>query len=154
MNTDEYAQWVEAARQRAQAGMDAARERFALGSHARQETDLASATIRFFDANDVEQVRADIQVAGSWSPNSGTWMWGWENESVPGAATVRLQAVRDAGQQRGVKSLMAMVQDCDEDEALSLAALAADIVDAQCVYRIGSAGNRAFLLLFDLRRVA
>jgi murein L,D-transpeptidase YcbB/YkuD len=133
--------------------MNTAQQHFGLGTHARYETDLAAASIRFFDEHDVEQVRADIQVAGTWSPKSETWMWGWENESIPDAATAKLAAVRDAGLQQGVKALVAMVQDCDEDQAWRLAALAVDIVHAQCVYRTGNAGNRAFLLLFNLRRV-
>ena len=153
MNTDDYGQWVTAARQRAQAGMDAARERFGLGTHARYETDLAAATIRFLDAEDVEQVRADIQVAGSWSPNSETWMWGWENESVPEAAVSRLGPIAETGRDKDVGALQAYVVECDEAGSWSLAALAADIVDAQCVYPTGNAHNRVFLLLFDIRKV-
>ena len=154
MNTHDYQQWVAAARKRLQADMDAARERFGLGSHARYETDLTAATIRFFDANDVEQASADIQVAGSWSPNSGTWMWGWENESAPDAVVSKLGPIADAGRDKDVKALQAHVVECDEDGAWNLAALAADIVDAQCVYRIGGARNRTFLLLFNLHRTA
>ena len=153
MNTNDYEQWVTAARQRVQAGMDSARERFGLGTHARYETDLEKATIRFFDADDVEQARAHIQVAGSWSPNSETWMWGWENESVPEAAVSRLDPIAEVGRDKDVPALQAHVVECDEAQSWSLAALAADIVDAQCVYRTGNAQNRAFLLLFDLRKV-
>jgi hypothetical protein len=151
MNSDEYEQWVAAARARLQAGMDAARERFGIGTHARYETDLEKATIRFFDASDVEQVRAEIQVAGSWSPGSGTWMWGWENESAPEAVVSKLGPIVEAGRDKDVKALQAHVVECDEGGAWDLAALAADIVDAPCVYRVGAARNRTFLLLFDLR---
>ena len=154
MNTDDYNAWADAARRRTEQKTEVAQRDFGLGTYARYETDLAAATIRFFDANDVEQARADIQVAGSWSPNSETWMWGWENESVPDAATTRLGAVRDAGQARGVDALLAHVQDCDEYGAWALASLAADIVGAQCLYRTGGARNQSFLLLFNLRRTA
>ena len=154
MNTDDFNAWAAAARQRTEQKTEAAQRDFGLGSHARYQTDLAAATIRFFDAADVEHARAEIQVAGSWSPDSSTWMWGWENESVPDAATDRLEAVRDAGRKRHVNALLAHVQACDEDGAWNLASLAADIVDAQCVYRIGGARNQAFLLLFNLRRTA
>ena len=153
MNTNDYKQWVTAARQRVQAGMDAARERFGIGTHVRYETDLEEATIRFFDASDAEQARADIQVAGSWSPNSETWMWGWENESVPEAAVSKLGPVAETGRDKDVPALQAHVVGCDEAESWSLASLAADIVGAQCVYRTGNANNRAFLLLCNIRKV-
>lgn len=153
MNNEEFEQWVTTARQRARASMDAARERFGLGTHARYETDLTTATIRFFDANDVERVRADIQVAGSWSPNSGTWMWGWENQSAPDAVVSRLAPIAEVGREKNVEALQAHVVECDEAQSWSLAALAADIVGAECLYLTGSAKNRVFLMLFDLRKV-
>jgi hypothetical protein len=152
MTPDDYERWTGKARERLQAGMEAAAERFGLGSHERYEIDLEAVTIRFFDANDVEQVRADIQVAGSWAPHSQTWMWGWENDSVPEAAVSRLAPIAEAGRTNDIAALQAYVSECDEAGAWSLAALAADIVDADCVYRTGSDRNRAFLLLFNLRK--
>ena len=154
MNTDDYNAWAAAARRRTEQKTAVAQRDFGLGTYARYQTDLETATIRFFDAADVQQAAAELQVAGSWSPAASTWMWGWENESVPGAATERLGAVRDAGKAQGVDALLAHVQDCDENGAWALASLAADIVDAQCLYRVGGARNQSFLLLFNLRRTA
>ena len=107
MSTDDHNAWVAAARQRTEQKTAAAQRDFGLGSHARYQTDLATATMHFFDAADVEQARADIQVAGSWSPDSATWMWGWENESVPEVATERLDAVREVGRRRYLNELLA-----------------------------------------------
>ena len=154
MTDTEYEDWAAAARRRTEQKTEVAQRDFGLGTYARYQNDLVTAAIRFFDVGDVEQVRADIQVAGSWSPASSTWMWGWENESVPDAATERLGAVRETGRKRHVNALLAHVQECDEDGAWNLASLAADIVDAQCVYRIGGPRSQSFLLLFNLRRTA
>lgn len=154
MNDDDRAAWIAQARQHTEQKTAAAQRDFGVGSHGRHQTDLQTATIRFFDAADVEQACAEIQVAGSWSPDSATWMWGWENESVPDVATARLDALREVGRRRHVNALLAHVQDCDEDEAWNLASLAAEITDAQCVYRVGGARNQSFLLLFNLRRTA
>lgn len=153
MNEADYQRWVDAARRKAQAAMEAARERFGLGTWARHEVDLASASIRFLDGDGAEQMRADIQVAGTWSPNSDSWLWGWENESVPEAAVSRLGPIAERGRELDVKTLQAHAVECDEAESWSLAALAADITGAECVYRTGQAGNRAYLLLFNLRKV-
>jgi hypothetical protein len=152
MDDDEFKKWAAAAAQRAQAGVKAAAERFGVGTHARYETDLETATIRFLDAKGVEQVRADLQLVGTWSPNSGTWMWGWENESVPEAAVEKLGPIAETGREKDLQALSAHAVECDESDAWTLAALAADIVDAECVYSTGGAKNRVFYLLFNLRK--
>ena len=154
MTDVEYDEWVVAARDRAQGRMTAAQQGFGLGSHASYQTDLAKATIHFFDEAGTEQARAEVQLAGSWSPDSSTWMWGWENESIPDVATERLGVVRDAGRKRHLNALLAHVQQCDENDAWGLASLAADLTDAQCLYRIDGAKSQVFLLLFNLRRTA
>lgn len=152
MDDDEFQKWVAAAGKRARAGLEAAAQRFGVGTHARYETDLETATIRFLDAKGIEQVRADLQLAGTWSPNTSTWMWGWENESVPEAAVDRLGPIAETGREKDLQALTALVVGCPESDAWTLAALAADIVGAECVYRTRGAKNRVFFLLFNLRK--
>ena len=154
MTANDIDKWTTDAREKALHRIAAAQRDFGLGSHARYQTDLMTATIRFFDKADVEQARAEIQLAGSWSPDSSTWRWGWENESIPDVATERLGVVRDAGRKRHLNALLAHVQQCDENDAWGLASLAADLTDAQCLYRIDGAKSQVFLLLFNLRRTA
>lgn len=152
MTDDEQQDWVQRARAKAQQRMEEARRRFELGTHAHYEVDLAAATIRFRDTGGREQLCASLQVAGSWSPGSASWMWGWANDSVPQAARSRLQAVRARGDEQGVEPLQAAIVECDEGDAWSLASLAADVLDAQCLYRTDGPKNQLFLLLFDIQR--
>lgn len=153
MTADEYKDWVAAAREKTQNRIAEARKVFGLGAHQRYAIDLPTATIRFFDANDIERASADIQVAGSWSPDSSTWLWGWENESLPDAVVFRLRAVRELGASKKVRALQASVVQCDEGEAWSMASLAADILNARCVYRAHGARSELFLLLFLVKVV-
>jgi hypothetical protein len=154
MKADEYEALVAQARQRTQACIAAAQTDFALGKHSRYEIDLPSAKIRFFDDGDVECVQADIQVAGSWSPASESWLWGWENQSVPAAASSRVVAVREFGDKNRLQKLRASFERCDEGEAWSMASLALHLLDAQCVYRVRNPKSQLFLLLFSIRAVA
>lgn len=153
MMSTEYEQWVEAARARVRERMADSQTRFGLGTYGRYEIDLPSATIRFLDAAGRDRVRADLQIAGSWSPASETWMWSWENQSVPELAVLRLREVREAGHDKGVDSLKASIVECDEGGAWSLASLAADILDAQCVYRVAGQHSHLYLLLFSIQKL-
>jgi len=149
----EYEQWVEQARARVRERMADSQAHFGLGTYARYEIDLPSATIRFLDSAGRERVRADLQISGSWSPASETWMWGWENQSVPEITVSRLREVREAGHDKGIDSLKASIVECDEGGAWSLASLAADILDAQCVYRVVREHSHLYLLLFSIQKL-
>lgn len=152
MTEDDYEHWLATAREQTRQRMADARLRFGLGTHARYQIDLPTATIRFFDQAGAEQVIAHLQVAGSWSPASESWLWGWENDSVPQAARATVQAVRERGEKEKLAPLQAGFSDCDEGGAWSMASIAADIVDAECVYRASGPKSQLFLLLTDIRR--
>lgn len=150
MNADEYETWVETAREQTRQRMAEAQTRYGLGTFKRYQIDLPTATIRFYDENDAERVCADIQVAGSWAPEAESWLWGWDNESVPASASAQLAAVRDRGIREDIEQLRESFAPCDEAEAWSMASLAANVLDAQCVYRAPGAKNKLFLLLMAI----
>lgn len=152
MTSKDFERWIERARDSAKQRMADAQGRYGLGGHARYEIDLPTATIRFLDTGGRLLVQADIQVAGSWSPKGGSWLWGWENDSVPAAASSRITAVRDLGAAKRLPALQAGFAGCDEGMAWSMASLAADVLDAECLYRAPGAASQLFLLLFGLRR--
>lgn len=154
MQLQEYDEWIATARQRTQERMAVAQAQFGMGTNKRYEIDLQTATIRFFDPSGDERIRAEIQVAGSWSTASNSWLWGWENQSVPAAAVSRMTAVRELGAQRQIDKLTTSFAPCDEGEAWSMASVASEIVDSQSVYRTVGAKNQLFLLLFSISRPA
>jgi hypothetical protein len=152
MTDDEHDQWIERARDAVRRGMAQAQQQFGIGAPGRYELDLPTATIRFFDPEDHPRATARLQVAGSWSPTGESWMWGWANDSLPVAATQALAAVRERGERDAVPSLTAGVVASDEGDAWSLVSLAADVTQAECVYRAAGPKSHLFLLLFDLRK--
>ncbi len=153
MDQQEYEAWVERARAFTTQRMSEARARFGLGSYKRYELDLATAEIRFHDDAGACRLRAEIRVAGSWSSASQSWMWGWENDSVPDEAVAGMSAVAEAGERLGVEKLQRLFGDCDEAEAWSMASLACEILDAESVYRVPGKSSLLFLLLMNIRTV-
>lgn len=139
------------ARVEGQRRMDVARRQFDLGTWSRFDLDLTVATISFRDDAGLVRVSADLQVAGTWS--RGSWMWPWDNESVPFGARSRLDAVRAFGRAQELDLFVDSFEPCDEGEAWSMAAVAAAQLDAACIYRVPRPRALLFLLLFDLRWV-
>ncbi|AEJ00886.1 hypothetical protein Nit79A3_1023 [Nitrosomonas sp. Is79A3] len=152
MKATQYEQLVETARLRAQASIDSAKACFGLGSYRRYDIDLPTAKISFFDEDGVEKISADIQVAGSWSPLSDSWLWAWDNESLPEVVAAQMGEVRQFGEQNDIGTVRTSFEPCDEGKAWSMASIAAQILDAECIYRVVSQKSYLFLLLFSIRK--
>ena len=153
MKEERYQEWIDRARSLTRQRMASAQTEFGLGKYKRYQVDLPTAKIRFYDEKDAERVCADIQVAGSWSQDSESWMWGWENESVPEAASDRMIEVFDTGVRMGIEKLQHLFGSCDEGEAWSMASVACEILGAESVYRAPGKKNMLFLLLMNIRTV-
>ena len=50
-------------------------------------------------------VRASLHYLGSITNPGGTWLWSWANDSIPVAATGRLEEIRDYGERHGYPKL-------------------------------------------------
>jgi len=154
MNATQYEELVTDARKSANEKIEAAKEKYGLGTYSRYEIDLSTATIRFLDDKGLEKIRSDIQVAGSWSPRSATWLWSWDNESVPEGAKAKLAQVREFGEKNDIEHIMDSFEPCEEGEAWTVTAIAAQVLAAECIYRAPGANNQLFLLLFNIQRPA
>jgi len=126
---------------------------FGLGGHARYHLDLEARTLAFFDASDAPVVTARIVPVGSLSQASQSWLWSWENESIPEQASKAMQTVRQFGEKHDIAALEGTFSPCDDALAWALAAISLKLLDAQGVYRIDQAKTLLFLLLFDLKRI-
>jgi hypothetical protein len=147
----QYQTLVTEARKHAEQEIEAAKQKYGLGTYSRYELDLAKATIRFLDDKGADRIRASIQVAGTWSPD--VWLWSWDNDSVPKAAKKQLVKVQEFGEQHEFEHLMGSFDRCEEAEAWTLTAIAAQILNAECLYRAPAKSSLVFLLLFDIQKV-
>lgn len=124
---------------------------FGLGHHARYHLDLETRTLTFFDANDAPVVTSRAVPVGSLARPSQSWLWSWENESMPKDATEAMLAVAHFGRENGIPALERNFSPCGDSLAGALAAISLKLLDAQGVYRIEQTKTRLFLLLFDLK---
>jgi uncharacterized protein DUF6882 len=153
MNTAEYEKLVTEARSRGTARIEAAKQKYGLGTYSRYEIDLPTATIKFLDDKGAEKIRSDIQAAGSWSSSPTTWLWSWDNESIPEKAQSRMARVREFGEQHEIEHVMGSFDPCPEEEAWTVTSIAAQVLDAECIYRAPGKNTNLFLLLFNIQKL-
>jgi hypothetical protein len=154
MDTAELDAFAEEANALAKSRNAQAASKFGLGSHARYDLDLEERRLSFLDAGGARVVTARVVPVGSWARGSHSWLWSWENNSIPHAASDAMAVVRKFGEAHDVAALRQSLESCDESLAWALAAISLKLLDAQCVYRIEQPRTFLFLLLFDLKNVA
>jgi hypothetical protein len=131
---------------------DASRE-YGLGGHARYQLDLAAGTLTFLSEQDEPATTARIVPVGSLAPASQSWLWAWENASIPREISAAMQAVRTFGEEHDVAALRHNFAPCEESLAWALAAISLKLLNAEAVYRVEQEKTLLFLLLFELERL-
>src|SRR5215469_6257883 len=71
------------------------------------------------------------QIVGSLDNESGSWLWGWANPSIPDALKRDALQVREYGQQQKIMRLTSEEWPCTEADAWQMAALACKLCEAQ-----------------------
>src|SRR5947209_5930700 len=77
---------------------------YSISTWPRWDYDLDACDLVFSEA-EVPKVIASIQVVGTTSNRSSTWMWGWANNSLPSCSTDRIREVQRFGELEGVDRL-------------------------------------------------
>jgi hypothetical protein len=152
MTFEQFQQLVEQARTECRQKLEDTKAEFGLGTYDRYDLDLQQATIRFSDATGKARVEAKIQVAGTWTSDTRTWLWGWDIESLPEVSRNRMTEVRDFGMREKVTMVSESFAPCGEVEAWGMAALAGHLLKCQGFYRTPGKPSDTFLLLFSLTR--
>ena len=100
------------------------------------------------------RVQCDAHVIGSFSPTSGTWLWGWANDHWEPRVTRALVAVKRRGEREGVRSLTRSIFKASEEDAWDIACAALDTIpEMQAVYRSPGDGS-LFLAVTGTRWVS
>ncbi len=76
-------------------------EQFNVGHWDRWFYDSEPGTITFSDKG-VPKVIASVQVVGTTSAKTNSWLWAWANESIPPKEYARLTEVRAFGEAEGL----------------------------------------------------
>ena len=149
MNPDEFATFRHDAVHSLMRLNDACDREFQLSSWPRWDYDFERGTLTF-SKDDIPRVVASIQVVGSTSETSGTWLWSWANESLPAQVTNEMERVRAFGETEGLLELTRQSAPDDEYLGWGMSAIAAKVLDSKGAYRCPGENGFIYLVYADL----
>lgn len=147
LSDDEIDAIFERAEQERDAKMTEAMKQWGIGLGGSWSTDLERGVIRF----DTPRGRfiGSVQFIGTFNPNDGSWLWGWDHPTpVPAAIQEHAGLVREFGERNGLEALTTRRIEAEEIDGWAFAALARHLAGAQGVYRAPS-GSVLTFLTFD-----
>lgn len=90
---------------------------------------------------------APAQIIGTYSTESGTFLWAWDHQSVLPPLQEHARRVREYGEEHRIAALTTRKLECNELEAWEFTALACHLCGAQGAYR-GPAGPALVFMTF------
>jgi hypothetical protein len=112
----------------------AALHTWGIGTSDRWSADLAQGSINFHFAD--HTITGPIQVLGTWSSESDTWLWAWANDALPQSVTEAASTTREYGRVHELEALTeaklgATTAELSED----LASVVVELADLAGMYR-------------------
>jgi hypothetical protein len=107
--------------------------------------------LTFHDEPATHELVADADVIGSYSLNTRTWLWVWDNDNYAPEAKRRISPVAVFGEVRGIEKLSDSCWAAGETDGWEMAALANYLLGGQAIYRAPMDHLYVFLLLDKLR---
>ena len=145
MGEDEFHELLDHSMEELRAKTRAHTEGWGLGTCDRWDLDQQDGRLVFTSPKLV--ATAPAQIIGTYSTQSGTWLWGWDHPSVEPALQKDAKRVLEFGEQNEVEVLTTRKLECSEDEAWEFTALACHLCGAQGGYR-GPAGPALVFMTF------
>ena len=107
------------------------------------DQDAGEITWSFADGTTVV---APVQIIGTYNPNDGTFMWGWDHPSVQPALQESARLVRQFGEEHQISSFTQQkITIADESEAWEFVAVANRLAESNGGYRGDSGGPLVFM---------
>lgn len=129
----------------------AAVERWHIGSSERWSADLVEGTIEFHFPD--YSIFGPVEMLGTYSVTSKTWLWGWANDSIPPHVRKASQATKLHGEQNDVPALSQRKLNLPEPWlADDLAAVSVEIADLAGMYRGPTTNGYTYLGFSDFRQ--
>lgn len=118
----------------------------------RWDLDQEKGTLTFSEKG-TPKVIATVQIVGSYSTYSQTWMWAWANESIRDALKKGATQVKAYGTEHKYSQLTTAKFKCDEDDGWSLTAAAGYLLKAKGAYRGPMTDGYVYMLITDIKKV-
>jgi hypothetical protein len=104
-----------------------------------------------FSQDGVTKVIADVQIVGTYSTYSHTWMWSWGNKSVDERMKSDMGKVKEYGESHRYQQWTTAKWECDEDYAATMTAAAGYLLKAKGAFRGPIEDGYVFMLITDIR---
>ena len=126
---------------------------YSISKHKRWDYDQATGLLTF--SNDgIPAVIADIEMIGSFSTKSNTWLWSWANFHILANVRAKIETVRTFGETYEFPRLTIPKWRADEVLGWEVSTVAAHILDAKGIYRVPSESGFLFMALTNIRCVS
>lgn len=131
-----------------------AQRRFDLGGYERWGADYDAALFTLGSGPHTGIV-AELQIVGTFSKQSDSWLWSWGNEAFGERLVHRIARLRAFGEVRGIPRLSERYHDAVEEvDGWELTSLARYLLAGDAVYRAPMDHRLVFMVLFNLRRTS
>jgi hypothetical protein len=127
-------------------------QQFDIDSFEHWDYDMDKETLTFSHKG-VAKVVATIQVAGSISNKSKTWLWGWANQYFPENVIRALSVVREFGEKHGIQKLTRDKWAATVEDGWEMSAVANRLIKGKGVYRCPTDNGFLFLILTQIDRL-
>lgn len=129
---------------------DQLHSRYGLGGYPRYDWSQDTGHLTFSEDGRARVV-ADIQLVGSVSTRSNTWLWSWANRSISESVKQRVREVRAYGDEHRYLKLAAACWSADVADGWEMTAITAYLIGAAGAYRSPDERGFLFLVMTDVR---
>ena len=127
-------------------------ESYDLDNYSRIEYDQESGTMTFSEEGVKQKVVARFQVVGTYSDESKTWLWAWDNPYLLDNTTEESVKIKEFGEKNKIQKLTDPKWEASKQDAWEMTALAARMLHAKGVQIIPSDDISAFVILMEVNK--
>jgi hypothetical protein len=128
-----------------------AHRKFDMGAHQRWDADYDTGRFTLGSPGH-PAVLADLQVVGTFSQKSNSWLWSWDNQVMEPGLVREVARLRVLGEVRGIPLLkQAYQENVDEADGWERASLACYLLGHEAVYRAPMDHRFLFMILKHIR---
>jgi hypothetical protein len=97
------------------------------------------------------QLACKVQIVGTYSNESGTWLWAWNSPWVVGELSADSKRAREYGTQHGFDKLTTPKWRADESDGWAMTAITAKLTSAEGAYRLPNRQSLIFMLIKNVQ---
>ncbi len=151
MTEDEYRAFVQKSYEYLQEQQDVCKMDWGIDSFAEWDMDQRTGELVFRNSTG-PKVICQVQIAGTYSRGSRTWLWSWGNPSIQDHLQEAATIARRFGQEHGIDELTYPKWDADQADAWAMTAVTANLVQSKGAHRGADETGLMFMLMMDMRR--